>query len=105
MKVLASAGFAAILALALSAPAVSPALAADCSAMTTAKSVATDHHMKILQTLPKTSTTYRFLGQDNNTKAIIGATVVMASCAFSQVPNADTTAPWCKYLPNAEKRC
>ena len=105
MKVLASAGFAAILALSLSAPAVGPALAADCSSMSQAKIIATDHHMKILQTLPKTSTSYRFLGQDNNSKAIVGATVVMASCAFSQVPNADTTSPWCKYLPNAEKRC
>jgi hypothetical protein len=105
MKVLASAGLAAILAIALSAPAVAPAFAGDCSAMGAAKSVATDHHMKILETLPKTSKSYRFLGQDNNTKDIVGATVVMATCAFSLVANAETTAPWCKYLPNEDHRC
>jgi hypothetical protein len=105
MKVLASAGLAAILAIALSAPAVGPAFAADCSAMGAAKSIATSQHMKILETLPKTSKSYRFLGQDNNTKEIIGATVAMATCAFTRTPNAETTSPWCKYLPNEDKRC
>jgi len=105
MKVLASVGLAALLAFAVSAPAVGPAFAADCSSMGKAKSAATDQHMKILATLPKTSTTYRFLGQDNRTKEIIGATVVMATCAFTRTPNAETTSPWCKYLPNEDKRC
>jgi hypothetical protein len=101
MKSFKSAAVAALVVLA----AVAPASAANCSSMSQAKSIATDHHMKILETLPKTSTSYRFLGQDNRSKAIVGATVVMASCAFSQVPNAETTSPWCKYLPDEGDRC
>jgi hypothetical protein len=99
MKVLVSTALAGLIALSFALPAP----AASCN-MSQAKGVATDF-VKILETLPKTSTSWRFLGKDHDTDAIVGATVSMASCKYSQVANVTSLQPWCKYLPNDSDRC
>jgi hypothetical protein len=93
MKVLASLALGALVAVSV----VAPANAAGCT-LSQAKMLATDY-VKILETLPKTSKSYRFLGEDHKTKAIVGASVTIASCAYSQVANISTTKPWCQYMP------
>ncbi|HWA19407.1 MAG TPA: hypothetical protein VG757_10465 [Devosia sp.] len=83
--------------------AVAPAAAAGCS-MSQAKIVATDY-IKILETLPKTSSTWRFLGEDHDTKKTVGGIVNMQTCTYSQVSGAETQKPWCQYLPDQSDRC
>jgi hypothetical protein len=97
MKVLASLALGALVALS----AIAPASAASCS-MSQAKMLATDY-VKILETLPKTSKSYRFLGEDHQTKAIVGASVTIGSCSYSQVANISTTKPWCQYMPGGSQ--